>query len=867
MAADISPSHHFSRGKLSLAVSTACASVAPVAVAQAQGTSDVLRIEEIIVTATKREMTLQEVPMAITAFTDQDIVRAGFKQLDDYVGHIPSMATATREPGGNNVVMRGCATSGVAFGSPQSTAVYLDEQPISVAGANADPRLVDIERVEALSGPQGTLFGDSSQCGTLRIITNKPDPDEFDAWVDLGAVSVTDGDTGFDVSAMVNIPIADGKAALRFVGFRAEEPGFIDNVFADSPAGTAVDGGGTPIYPGGAFDNAEFVEDDINDSTTTGVRAALRIAPSDNWKLDLQFNYQESEATGFGDVDLQEDFLAADSLGEREQIRYGRDFHEDEWYQVSLGLEASLGIGELTVSATFMNREDFYSTDASVYIAAFQDFYPYYALYDFSNDTQAMAFDGGEEDRFSLEVRLATPADSDSRWSGVIGAFYNKSEDHGHFSSNVRILGETPTGAYYYMNNIKATECRGGTAMVPGYYAGYYYTVCPSYYYDATSNSVGGASLSNKWWDGVYNDDLEQVAIFGEATFDISEHFALTVGGRYFDIQTDRTKENGGLVPTSTPFTVQGPEISCDPTGTFTPSGTEITDALCWTGVRNIASSDESGFVPKVTLTYSPNDDNMFYGTYSEGFRRGGGNTSKRNSLFSGPPFDVFESDLVKNFEIGTKNTFADGRLQLNVTAYQMTWEDMQIEVEDPTPGIFALGIVNLAEGEITGVEVFAHWLAAERTSITANIGYNDAEIAEDDTIFEGSDAELFIIKGSRLPLSPDWKVSVVFEHEFNNQILGATPNLGITYRYTGDSINTLGGISSTAAISDVRTQDAYSVTDFRLGLANDSWSANLFIHNAFDEYASLYFNERWIQTRLTVNRPRTVGINFRKNY
>lgn len=867
MSTDNCSSEVFSRSKLSLAVSAACAGVAPAAMAQ-EAEREGVRLEEIVVTATKREASLQDVPMAITAFTDADIVNEGFKQLDDYVAQIPGLSSARREPGGQNIIMRGCATSGVAFGASQSTSIYLDEQPITSAGFNPDPRLIDVARIEALSGPQGTLFGDSSQCGTLRIITNKPDATEFNGWVDLTAMSVTDGDTGYDISAMVNIPLADNRAALRFVGFRAEEPGYIDNVLTDSPGGVAIDENtGLPFSPGGTFDNSEFVKDDINERTVTGGRAALRIAPSDNWTLDLQAVYQETEADGFGDVDLPEEFHAGDNqLGEYKQARFGTEFWSDEWYQLSLTLEASLGIGELTVSASFMNRETFYEADSTAYLAAWQEFYPnkyYYAIYDFGGDPQARSFDDGESDQTSFEVRLATPSDSDSRWSGVIGAFYNESDSHTQFSANVRQMGEGPTGAFYYNNySFGFVECPGGAYV---YYGGYY--VCSSYY-EFTSNQVGNSTITPKWWDGVYNSDLQQMALFGEVTFDITEHFALTLGGRWFDIETDRTIENGTLIATNTPYDVQGPAISCDPTGSFTTNGTEITDQLCWTGVRNLGTSDESDFVPKVNLTYSPTDDNMFYATYSEGFRRGGGNAARPASLFGpGKPFSQFDSDLVKNYEIGTKNTFLGGRLQLNVTAYHMVWEDMQIEAEDPTPNIFTLGIVNLAEGELNGVETFLSWLPAERTSITANIGWNEAELAEDDILFEGTESELFVIGGARLPLTPDWKTSVSFDHEFARPIMGSTPSLGITYSYTGDSINSLGGISSTGVINEVRTQGSYSITNFRFGLNNESWSATLFIHNAFDEYAEQFYNDRWIQQRLTVNRPRTFGLNFRKNF
>jgi len=866
MATDKHSSQDFTRNKLSLAISAACAGAAPGAVAQETDDS-VLRIEEIIVTATKREASLQDVPMAITAFTDADIVNEGFKQLDDYVAQIPGLSSARREPGGQNVIMRGCATSGVAFGASQSTSVYLDEQPITDAGFNPDPRLVDIARIEALSGPQGSLFGDSSQCGTLRIITNKPDASEFDGWVDLTALSVTDGDTGYDISAMVNIPIADDKAAIRFVGFRAEEPGYIDNVLTDSPGGVAIDPNTMlPYSPGGTFDNAEFVKDDINETTVTGGRAALRVATSENWTLDLQAIYQDTEATGFGDVDLPEDFHAGDDLGEYEQARFGTDFWSDEWYQGALTLEASLGFGELTVSASFMHRETFYEADSTAYLAAWQEFYPnkyYYAIYDFGGDPQARSFDDGESDQTTVEVRLATPSDSNSRWSGVIGAFYNESDSHTQFSANVRQLGEAPTGSFYYNNySFGFVECRGNDYV---YYGGYY--VCNSYY-DITANQWGNSSLTPKWWDGVYNSDLEQMALFGEVTFDIAEHFALTVGGRWFDIETERSIENGTLIATNTPYDVQGPEIDCDPTGSFTPNGTEITEQLCWTGPRNIATSDESGFVPKVNLTYTPTDDNMFYFTYSEGFRRGGGNAARPASLFGpGNQFSQFESDLVKNYEIGTKNTFAEGRFQLNVTAYHMVWEDMQIEAEDPTPNIFTLGIVNLAEGELNGIETNMTWLPAENTVVSANIGWNEAELAKDEILFEGTDSELFVIGGARLPLTPDLKASISLDHEFAGQIAGSVPSLGITYSYTGDSINSLGGISSTGVINDVRTQDAYSLMNIRFGLDNDSWSATLFIHNALDEYAEQFYNDRWIQQRLTVNRPRTFGLNFRKKF
>ena len=233
-------------------------------------------IEEIIVTATKREEPLQDIPMSVTAFTDQKIVHEGFKKIDDYAAHIPGLTLNRREPGGANVIMRGCAVSAVNFGGTATTSVYLDEAPITSAGFNPDPRLVDISRVEALSGPQGTLFGDAAECGTLRIITNRPDAGGFEGWADVTGSKVDDGDLGYDISAMANIPIVEDKLALRIVGFHAEEAGFIDNILA---AGLPGPFGATSGAP---YDNAAVAEDDINTSKVNGgcVGHRTRTGPS-----------------------------------------------------------------------------------------------------------------------------------------------------------------------------------------------------------------------------------------------------------------------------------------------------------------------------------------------------------------------------------------------------------------------------------------------------------------------------------------------------------------------------------------------------------------------------------------------------------
>jgi outer membrane receptor protein involved in Fe transport len=788
---------YFNRSALAVAVSAACGGTQ---VAQAQ--QQVL--EEIIVTATKREVSMQDVPLAITAFSEQDIVRRGFKSLDDYVGQIPGLAFSRREPGGTTVLMRGCTISGLSFGGTSTTSIYLDEQPITAAGRNPDARLIDIQRIEALSGPQGTLFGDASQCGSLRIITNKPDSSEFGSWVDVGANKVSEGDTGFNVSGMVNIPLVEGKVGLRLVGFVEEEAGYIDNILSESPGGT--------------FTNAEFVDEDVNSSTNSGARIALRSVFDDNWTVDASAIWQKKELDGFGDADIADQFYAGRNIGDLEQVRFGTDRWDDDWYQLALTAEGSLGFADLMVTGSFFSRETTYEADATSYQFAFNQLADYYdqAKYDFGGDPQAFGFNNEKEDRWTFEARLSTPADSSSRWSGIVGLFYNREEGHTIFYSGNRQFDTSP--AFAYLNYL-------------------------AYYYDP-SFPVPAPPSGGNWFTGVYDSTIEQTALFGEVGFEVTDNFNITVGGRFFDIELDRTLKQGALFPLGTE-----PDCAVD---------------LCFADA--IGTSSESDFVPKLTLDYHFNDDTMVYGTYSEGFRRGGANAARASSIFGpGNPFHAYTSDTMTNYEVGIKTTLADGRFRLNATAYHMVWEGIQLQASDPN--IFTLGIVNFPEAELDGIEAHLSWLPAEGWDLSATLGWNEAEISKDATLFEGSNNPTSVSAGTRLPIMPDWKGSFSVQYSLPSEMLGGTPFVRLDHTYNGEATSSLEGIQSVIFINPVRTLDSYNITDLRFGIDATGWSAAFFVDNVFDERAEQFFNDRWAQTRLSINRPLSYGITYRKYF
>lgn len=783
---------------IAVAVSAACAGT------QQANAQDAL--EEIVVTATKRTANMQDVPLSITAFTDEDIVRQGFKKLDDYVGQIPGLSFSRREPAGTTVLMRGCAMSGLSFGDATTTSIYLDEQPITVAGRNPDPRLIDIERVEALSGPQGTLFGDASQCGSLRVITNKPDSTAYSSWVDVGVNTVNKGGNGYNVSGMANIPLMDGRVGLRLVGFLEEEAGYIDNVLAPSPGGT--------------FDNAAFVEEDINSATNTGARVALRIAPDDNWIIDGSAIFQKKELDGYGDTEIADRFYAGREIGDLEQIRFNEDYWEDEWYQLALTAEGNIGFADLLVTGSFFHRETVYEADATSYQFAFNqlsDYWgPYYTAYDFGGDPQAFAFNGGDRDRWTFEARLSTPSDSTSRWNGIVGFFYNKVESHTLFYSGNTAFDTSP--AFAYLNYL-------------------------AYYYDP-SFPVPAPPSGGNWFTGVYDSNLEQMAVFGEVGFEVTENFNISAGGRFFDIETDRTLRQGALFPLGTE-----PDCSVD---------------FCFSDA--VGSSQEDGFVPKITADYNLGEGKMVYATYSEGFRRGGANAARQTSVFGpGNEYHQFDSDTIKNHEVGIKSTWNDGRFRLNATYYHMIWEDIQLQANDPN--IFTLGIVNFPEAELNGIEASFDWLPGQGWEISGTVGWNDAEISKSSTLFEGSANETSVTAGTRLPIMPDWKGSLSLQYNLQSEIWGGAPYIGADYTYQGEGNSSLEGIQSIIFINPVRTLPSYNITNLRFGIDGADWSATLSVDNVFDERATQFFNDRWAQTRNSINRPRTIGLRFRKHF
>ncbi len=771
-------------------------------------------LEEIIVTATKRKANLQNIPQAITAFTTADIQRQGFAVLDDYANSIPSLAFARREPAGTSIVFRGVAAAGIQFGTNPSASVYLDEAPITQAGLNPDPRLIDIERVEALSGPQGTLFGDASQSGTLRIITNKADPSEMTGWLEGDMAYVEhSNDTDKDVSAMVNIPIIQDKLAVRLVGFESHEAGYIDNVLVTSQPDKWVDAriasGYLPV--GEPFDNANTVDDDVNSAKTVGGRAAARWLVNDDWTVDISGIVQNTDVDGFGDVDV--------GLGALEQGRFEDEYLKDNWYQLSLGMEGDLGFADTVLTGSYFNRDLTYESDATNYLHGLdQQFNPVdYAIYDFTGTPRGYVTQDQEDERWTLEGRMTTPDDSDSRWSGLVGFFYGKLDRTQFNTSTLRDFSDT---AYYANQGYTYLNDHANSPDFNPNYASFHNTASDNFFFSA------------------YDLEIEQTALFGEVTFAATDQLSFTGGARWFNQDQELGIQQGNLLA--------GNKVNV------------ATDYLFNNDVKHYSQDD---WVPKLNVTYQINDEVMTYATYSEGFRAGGTNALRANSVL---PED-YDPDKLKNYELGLKSEWFDRSVRFNAVAYHMQWNDIQIQVYDPT--VFSTGIINFSQAEIDGVELDVTWLPAAGWDVNANIGVINAEISEDNTIYgEGGESLVAEVEnGTQLPITPQEKGSISVQYTFPQSLLDAEPFVLLEWAYVGDSVNSLSGTESLIFTQSTTDQPAYDLGNLRAGLDAQQWSATVYVTNITDAVAEEFFNNRWgVPQRVTVNRPRTIGLTLR---
>ena len=446
--------------------------------------------EEIIVTATKRASRVQDVPFSINAQTQEDIQRANASTVEDISRNVAGLAVQNLGPGQSQVSIRGVSAGQIIRDQPgvkEQVGVYLDESVISLSLFTPDLDLFDLNRVETLRGPQGTLFGSGSVGGTLRYITNQPRLGVTEALVEANLNTVDEGDIGWHLKGAVNMPVSE-TMALRAVMYATRYAGFIDAV---GPAGGK----------------------DVNDGSRAGGRLSLLWEPTPDIKITPRIVYQLVDSNGFNREEFYNLFdnqfttTGGELIGPRTQYLLMREEFEDETLLADLTASFAFGAVELTSISSYIDRDILVSRDAS---ALTHSVSVQVGLARPGFDVPSNLRDTTDLKQFSQEVRLASTGDGPLQW--VVGGFYTD-----------------------------ITRNYSQRLPTPGYDA----------FLDAALGAGTSAGAANGFGpDSPYNADLpydiNQLAAFGEASYDFGQ-FKLTAGARYYDFKETRDFISGGF--------------------------------------------------------------------------------------------------------------------------------------------------------------------------------------------------------------------------------------------------------------------------------------------------------------------------------
>ena len=797
------------------------------------------QIEEVVVSATKKDESASDIPVTVTALTEDTLKEMNVSNFDEYIEYLPNVTSGGRGPGQSTIYIRGLAVDPVnvflsaAQGSSPNVALYLDEQPVQVPGRNLDVYVADMERIEVLPGPQGTLFGASSQAGTVRLITNKPKFEVSESGFNASLFNTSNGDMSSSFDAFVNVPMSD-TWAIRGVLYNANNGGYIDNVAGVwSSEGRGAFGGPLGNYAEAATyvetPNNHLVESNFNDSSYEGFRLSSAHTINDDWDLLISHMDQTIEADGVWDYDP--------AVGDLQVQRYVPDTLEDSFSQTSITLEGRLGKLDVVYTGSVLDREAEQTVDYSGYINV-GGYMPYYTcIY-----TDAAAGVVGSCGRGTVQVDLL---DNNERTTHEFRVSSNE-------------LNEMPfsytAGVFIEESNLKTQNDYGYQGFLDSYP-----NVGPNpIITDVYANNPNPRDPEYRFFNDIERND-EQTAYFAEITFPLTEKLDLLFGARNYDLDIDYKGQSkfGGLAVSTSGGRNYGTAGVAKPL-----SGTHSTEPL-----------NMSDTITKFTASYKVDDDTLVYFTQSEGYRPGGYNRGGGlvNSCAGKDPSadgycgegagdnfranvsTTFESDEVLNTELGIKTVVADGTMRINATYYMVEWTDIQVSQFDPTNISILTFVENDADADISGFEADVLWYPADNWTIAAALSLNDTEIVKD-----VSQTVPIVDIGSPLPLSPDRQYNIRLRRD--GTFKGNPSYTQFAYKNASETYNSFES-------AKVLEQADYQVLDLAFGMTLNDTDIEFFVRNLTDERANLYYNDQDDIPRITTNRPRNMGVRISRKF
>ena len=687
-------------------------------------------LQEIVVTATRHEESLSKVPISVTALTQEAMDIRGIKDIQDVARFTPGVRIDNT--GTNNIAIRGISSSGGAG----TTGIYLDDTPIQLRALafNPDdtrPKSFDMDRIEVLRGPQGTLFGAGSEGGTVRYITTQPSLTKTSFYSRDEVAYTQGGAPSYEAGVAGGMPLIDGVLAARLTVWYRRDGGYIDQMDPVMPFAT--------IQKNANFDN------------TTMIRLSAIWAPTDKLTVTPSFYYQDRYRNN------NEDYWPLYSNPSKDRFVNAdpsRRSDPDRFQLPALKIEGDLGFAKLISNTAYFHRKEETGYEGTEYnlgfyqSGVFLNFNPDgsvagpastpYPLLDgtglhlpagATNYRSPASIDNGQQN-ITEEIRLQSN-DPTSAFIWTTGVFFTHNRQTYLEQIHDPLLNELSVAATGLTYDNFFQDCTG-----PG-------GVCVPVLYDARFPK-DSYFLQTKAVD-------QQIAWFGEGSYSFTDQYKLTVGARYSHLKFTNETLTGGPQLFLSPQTVN-------------------------------VSKSENSFTPKVSFSYQIDPRNLYYASYAKGFRPGGANNPVPQAACAGdfaafgisesPP--TFSSDTVNSFEIGAKNNI-NNRIKIASSVYYIRWNNIQQTVVPPVCQISFIS--NLGTAVAKGLDIQAEVALTDAFTAELAAGYTEARysrdsklsVTESNPVVSAGDAITGESGGgqSGQPTSP-FTLSIGLEYKFN---------------------------------------------------------------------------------------------------
>jgi iron complex outermembrane receptor protein len=774
----------------------------------AMAAADDNTLQEVIVTATRRPLSAQDIPVSITAITGKTLEQAGIADTVDLARSLAGINVIDKGPfGGVNgaaLIIRGLNSDSTSGEFIQSSpivppvATYVDDTPLFF-----NLRLQDLDRVEILRGPQGTLYGSGSLGGTIRFVQNAPDPRAFDANVEAGVSDTAHTSAiNYSVNGMLNLPVSETLAFRLNAGY-TDEAGFINqpNLYALNSAGEPI-----AAQPGNLLSPPQtYSKDGTNAYRYRSARAAALWKPSDDFHAQLSYYYQLSKADGYP---YSAPFYGVDSLSSSDYIQATTNDRID---LAALTMEGDLGFATLTSNTSWAKHQNVSEGD----VTSLYDFFPFYpALYG-ANPRALVVGDQGYADKpWAQEIRLASKTGGPYEW--VAGAFYKNERtiirEHDFYPGYLDYYNAC-VPVYGAGDGINSSQCGiGETAYTPG-----------------PVSTIDGIPIAK---DQAYIGDFEtrytDLAAFGEFTWHFAPAWSLTGGGRLFKQTVSQSQQTGLLF--------DGPAY-----------------------IANETQSDSwRKALWKVNVAFQIDGTNLAYATWSQGFRRGAVNalppTEAAVGYVTDPGLFKVAPDTADNYEIGVKGTLQN-RYRYSAAIYDIQWHNVQ-QSAFLTP-LALPGAINVGEAYSRGFETELFGVFTDHLSAQFNYTYDQTKLTSLNALAISGLSVPPPAAGTPLPGTPKSTAAAALEYGHVHAADGEL-RFAVNAHYQSALIPALSATIPTVA--------GYTMIGARAGYARSHWVSTIYVDNLTNQLGINSYTDpiQWGKYyQALVSRPRTVGLTI----